>query len=86
MANRLKNMAIDMKMAITKSGTGSPAVDFAPKSAMNMTIQGTKPAMQPTMYEVQLVFSVTWLWSSIINPIKFMTAVKVNMESKVPTS
>jgi hypothetical protein len=43
-ANKLKKMAMVIKIAITKSGT-DPAVI----NGIKMTTQGTKPAIHPTI-------------------------------------
>jgi hypothetical protein len=53
MANKLKNTAIVIKIAMTKSGTDSAVI-----KGMKITTHGTKPAMHPMIYDVQSVFFV----------------------------
>jgi len=52
-ANKLKNIAIVIKMAITKSGTDSAVI-----SGIKMTTHGMNPERHPILYDVQFVFSV----------------------------
>ncbi len=82
MANMLKKKAMEPMMAYTKLGGDPPST---PVKYMNRAIHGIRPAKHPKMKEVQSVFLVVWLCSSIMYPNRFMQALTLNrsmMETK----